>query len=205
MIEYVIAGNPDDRVLKNASEVIKKGGLVCLPTDTSWVVIADPFSKKGVEKIYRLKKVDRLKHFSLLCDTISRASEVAVIDDSVFRMIKRKIPGHFTFIFDATKKITRAVQANKMDNQVGLRFVPSTLVEKLLEAHGDVVISTNLTNEMISLGEDEDLYSYQIEEALSGQLEMIIDPDEHEFAGLSTIVDFTSGAPEVVRQGIGTL
>ncbi|OIQ15737.1 MAG: hypothetical protein BM556_17435 [Bacteriovorax sp. MedPE-SWde] len=205
MIEYVIAGNPDDRVLKNASEVIKKGGLVCLPTDTSWVVIADPFSKKGVEKIYRLKKVDRLKHFSLLCDTISRASEVAVIDDSVFRMIKRKIPGHFTFIFDATKKITRAVQANKMDNQVGLRFVPSTLIEKLLEAHGDVVISTNLTNEMISLGEDEDLYSYQIEEALSGQLEMIIDPDEHEFVGLSTIVDFTSGAPEVVRQGVGTL
>ena len=205
MIEYVIAGNPDDRVLKNASEVIKKGGLVCLPTDTSLVVIADPFSKKGVEKIYRLKKVDRLKHFSLLCDTISRASEVAVIDDSVFRMIKRKIPGHFTFIFDATKKITRAVQANKMDNQVGLRFVPSTLIEKLLEAHGDVVISTNLTNEMISLGEDEDLYSYQIEEALSGQLEMIIDPDEHEFVGLSTIVDFTSGAPEVVRQGVGTL
>jgi tRNA threonylcarbamoyl adenosine modification protein (Sua5/YciO/YrdC/YwlC family) len=205
MIEYVIAENPDDRVLKKVSDTIKAGGLVCLPTDTSWVVIADPFNKKGVEKIYRLKKVDRLKHFSLLCDTISRASEVAVIDDSVFRLIRKKIPGHFTFIFEATKKITRAVQANKMDHEVGLRFVPSTLVERLLEAHEDVVISTNLTGEMVGLSEDESIYSYQIEEALGGQLDMIVDPGDYDFVGLSTIVDFTSGAPEIIREGVGIL
>lgn len=205
MIEYVIGENPDDRVLAKASETIKAGGLVCLPTDTSWVVIADPFHKKGVEKIYRLKKVDRLKHFSLLCDSISRASEVAVIDDSVFRIIKKKIPGHFTFIFEATKKITRAVQANKNDHQVGLRFVPSTLVEKFLEAHGDVVISTNLTGDMLGLGEDDAIYSYQIEETLSAQLGMIVDPGDYDFVGLSTIVDFTSGAPEIIREGVGVL
>ena len=196
MIEYVIAENPDDRVLAKVSEAIKGGGLVCIPTDTSWVVIADPFHKKGV---------DKLKHFSLLCDTISRASEVAVIDDSVFRIIKKKIPGHFTFIFEATKKITRAVQANKTDHEVGLRFVPSTLVEKLLEIHGDVVISTNLTQDMIGLGEEDEIYSYQIEEALSGQLEMIVDPGDYDFAGLSTIVDFTSGAPDIIREGVGVL
>jgi len=205
MIEYVIAENPDDRVLTKVSEAIKSGGLVCLPTDTSWVVIADPFNKKGVEKLYRLKKVDKLKHFSLLCDTISRASEVAVIDDSVFRIIKKKIPGHFTFIFEATKKITRAVQANKTDHEVGLRFVPSTLIEKLLEIHGDVVISTNLTPDMIGISEEDEIYSYQIEEAIAGQLSMIVDPGDYDFAGLSTIVDFTSGAPDIIREGVGVL
>lgn len=204
MIQYVIANNPDDRVLKRASDFLKNGDLVCIPTDTNWVVIADPFSKKGVENIYKFKKVDKLKHFSMLCDSISRASEVAIIDDSIFKMLKRVVPGHFTFIFEATKKITKAVQANKMDHQVGIRFVPSVLVEKLLAVHGDVVISTNIDYQAFGLDE-ESLYSYQLEEAIGGHLKMIIDPGDFEFAGVSTIVDFTTGAPEIVRQGVGII
>ncbi|EQC46863.1 L-threonylcarbamoyladenylate synthase [Bacteriovorax sp. Seq25_V] len=204
MIEYVIAENPDDRVLRRASELIKKGELVCIPTDTNWVVIADPFSKQGVEKIYKFKNVDKLHHFSLLCDSISRASEVALIDDSIFKILRRITPGHFTFIFEATKKITKAVQANKMDHQVGIRFIPSTLVEKLLAVHGEVVMSTNIDYAKYGLDEDN-VYSYQIEEAIGNSLQMIIDPGEYEFAGQSTIVDFTSGAAEIIRQGVGKL
>lgn len=205
MIEYLIAENPDDRVLKKASEVLRGGGLICLPTDTNWIVIADPYSKKGVEKLYRFKNVDKLKHFSMLCDSISRASEVAFIDDAVFRMIKRVIPGHFTFIFEATKKITKAVQANKTDHQVGIRFVPSHLVTKLLEIHGDVVMSTNLDREKLKLGEDDEILSYIIEDTLSNEIEMVLDPGDYEFAGESTIIDFTTGAPEIIRQGVGEL
>lgn len=204
MIEYVIANNPDDRVLKRASELLKNGELVCIPTDTNWVVIADPFVKKGVENIYRFKKVDKLHHFSLLCDSISRASEVAIIDDSIFRILKRIIPGHFTFIFEATKKIMKAVQANKNDHQVGIRFIPSVLVERLLAIHGDVVLSTNVDYKTFGL-EESNILSYQLEDAIGGHLKMIIDPGDYEFAGISTVVDFSSGAAEIIRQGVGEL
>ena len=204
MIEYVIADNPDDRVLEKASKVLKSGGLVCLPTDTSWIVAADPFCKKGIQNIYKFKKIDKLKHLSLLCSSISKASEVAFIDDNVFRILKKKIPGHFTFIFEASKKVTKAVQANKMDHQVGLRFVPSKLVEKLLETHGDVLISTNIDLNRFSVEESE-IYSYMIEEILGAELEMIIDPAEYSFVGESTIVDFTSGTAEIIRQGAGII
>lgn len=207
MIEYVIAENPDDRVLKKVSQALNNGELVCIPTDTSWVVIASPFNKKGVEKIYKYKNAPKLKTFSLLCDSISMASEVAVIEDNIFRFLKRSIPGHFTFIFDASKKITKAVAANKTDHEVGIRFVPSTLVSRLLEAHGEPVISTNVDLEKFSnsVSSYDEVYSYMIEEELSGVISMIVDPGEMEFVGESTIINFTSGEADVVRQGAGTI
>ena len=207
MIEYVIAENPDDRVLKKVSQALNNGELVCIPTDTSWVVIASPFNKKGVDKIYKYKNAPKLKTFSLLCDSISMASEVAVIEDNIFRFLKRSIPGHFTFIFDASKKITKAVAANKTDHEVGIRFVPSTLVSRLLEVHGEPVISTNVDLEKFSssVSSYDEVYSYMIEEELSGVISMIVDPGEMEFVGESTIINFTSGEADVVRQGAGII
>lgn len=207
MIEYVIAENPDDRVLKKVSNLLNDGELVCIPTDTSWVVLASPFSKKGVEKIYKYKNAPKLKTFSLLCDSISMASEVANIDDGVFRFIKRIIPGHFTFIFEARKNITKAVAANKTDHEVGIRFVPSTLVSRILEVHGGPVLSSNIDLDGFPKGivGHEQVYSYMIEEALASVVSLIVDPGEHEFTGPSTIVSFTAAAPEILRQGAGEL
>ncbi|AYF45861.1 MULTISPECIES: L-threonylcarbamoyladenylate synthase [Halobacteriovorax] len=207
MIEYVIASNPDDRVLKKVSDALNNGELVCIPTDTNWVVIASPFNKKGVEKIYKYKNAPKLKAFSLLCDSISMASEVAIIEDNIFRFIKRLIPGHFTFIFGASKKITKAVAANKTDHEVGIRFVPSTLVTRLLEVHGEPVLSTNVDLKKFSssVTSYDEVYSYMIEEELGGVVSMIVDPGELSFAGQSTIVNFTEGGPDIIRQGAGLL
>ncbi|MDD0854473.1 L-threonylcarbamoyladenylate synthase [Halobacteriovorax sp. GB3] len=204
MIEYLIPENPDDRILKRASDSIKEGNLVCIPTDTSWVVVCDPFNKKGVERLYRFKGASPLKHFSLICDTISKASEVANIGDSAFRMIRNKIPGHYTFIFEATKKIIRAVQASKNDHQVGVRFIPGNIVNKLVEIHGEVLLSTNISEEMMGLEEGSMFYSYQIEEKFPGDIQLILDPGEYEFAGQSTIVDLSvEGEAELIREGAG--
>ncbi len=204
MIEYVIAESPDDRVLQKASDVLKNGGLVCYPTDTNWLVVCDPFVKKGLEKLYRLKNEGPLKHYSLVADTISRAQEVAYIHDSAFKMIRKKVPGHYTFIFEARKKITRAVQANKSDREVGVRFCPDLISKNLIDIHGDVLLSTHITNELVGLNAEEPIYSYQIEESLRGPLDMIIDPGEYDFVGASTIVDLSvEGEIEVLRAGAG--
>ena len=203
MIEYVIPESPDDRILDKACEIIREGGLVALPTDTSWIVVANPFNKKGVSNIYRFKGADKLKHLSLLCENFSKASEVAVISDVVFKTLRKVIPGHYTFIFEATKKIIRAVQANKTDHSVGLRFVPSHLVTKLLERYGDSLISTNFEKERMGLKESDSIYSYLIEEKYAGDIEMIIDPGEYEFVGPSTIIDYSEDFPQLVREGAG--
>jgi tRNA threonylcarbamoyl adenosine modification protein (Sua5/YciO/YrdC/YwlC family) len=206
MIEYIISHNPDDRVLVKADKILNSGGLICFPTDTSWILAASAGSKNGIEKLYKVKKEGKEKHFSLLCNDISKASEVALINNQAFRVLKKVTPGHYTFIFEATKKISKHIQASKIDKEVGLRFVPSVLVNKLIETHGEVLVSTNIPNSMLELSEDstEPIYSYQVEENISHLIEMIIDPGEIEFVGQSTIVDFSK--PEgatLIREGAG--
>lgn len=202
MIEYIFPHNPDDRVLKKASELLKTGKLVCIPTDTNWIVVCDPNSKDGVERLYKLKGAELDKHFSLLCDSISRASDLALINDHAFKILKRYIPGHYTFIFECTKKMAKTLKASKMDKEIGIRFVPSELVSKLIQVCDHPLLSTNLTEDQ--MGVPPPYYSVIIEDALMGAVDMIIDPGEVEFSGPSTIISFTSGSAELLREGVGT-
>lgn len=204
MIEYVIYHNPDDRILDKVNDILKAGGLVAFPTDTNWIVACAPFHKKGIEKLYKLKNADKQKHFSLLCHDISLASKFAIIDNAAFKLIKRVIPGNYTFIFEASKLITRLLQASKSDKQVGIRFVPSQLVTKIIDHFDGAVLSTNITCEIMDISEEEPIYSYMIEEKLRGVIDLIIDPGEINFDGPSTIVDFSQGTgPMIVRVGAG--
>ena len=204
MIEYVIAHNPDDRVLKKASDILNKGGLICAPTDTNWQVLANPYKKEAVEKLYKLKEENQSKHFSLLCSSISMASDLAHINDRAFKLLKKITPGHYTFIFQATKKISKVIKATKTDKEIGIRFVPSILIERLLSTHSDALISTNIASHMVDTMEDGEVYSYMIEEKFSHLFDMIIDPGEVEFAGASSIVNLMEEDNfEVIREGIG--
>lgn len=204
MIDYVVEHNPDDRVLSKASQILRNGGLLCFPTETNWIVVADPYNKTGVEKLYRLRPIENTKHLTVICAKFQEAMEIAFIDDGAFRLMKKVIPGPYTFIFNAQKKITRYLKASKVDHQVGIRFPPSKLCQKLLETYGEVLLSTHVNHEM--LGEEDDsipLYSAQIEDSFSHLIDLIIDPGEYEFIGPTTIVDYTSGEPEVLRVGAG--
>ncbi|MGE3608704.1 MAG: L-threonylcarbamoyladenylate synthase [Bacteriovoracaceae bacterium] len=202
MIEYVVGHNPDDRILMKASQILKNGGLISFPTETNWVVVADPLVKSSIDKLYQLRHVENTKHFTVFCSNFQKAMEIAFIDDAAFRLLKKVIPGPYTFIFPAQKKITKYLKASKTDHQVGLRFPPSILCQKILETHGEVLISSHITPEMVGQ-EDGMIYSALIEDTFAHLIEMIIDPGEYEFIGQTTIVDFTSGLPAVIRQGAG--
>lgn len=203
MIEYVVEHNPDDRVLRRASDILKSGGLVCFPTESNWVVIADPFNRSGVEKLYALRHVENTKHFTILCSSFQKAMEIAFIEDGAFALMKRVVPGSYTFILEAQKKITKQLKASKYDHQVGIRFPPKNLCRSILDAHGDVVISSHITTEMLDMEEGSFIYSALIEDQFSNLIDLIIDPGEVEFTGPTTIIDFTSGEPEVIRVGAG--
>ena len=206
MIEYILEHSPDDRILKRASKLLNDGELICFPTDTSWVLACSVDNKKAIDKLYKIKDEGKEKHFSLLSNDISKASEVALIENSAFRILKRVVPGHYTFIFEAKKKIAKLVQASKIDKEVGVRFVPTNLVDKLIDTHGDVILSTNIPKSLVGIAEDsnEPIYSYQLEDTISHMVGMIIDPGEIEFAGQSTIISFcTDEGLEIIREGAG--
>lgn len=204
MIEYVISHDPDDRVIEKAKKAVKNGQLICAPTDTNWIVMADPFNKEAVSKLYEFKKEGTQKHYSLLVNEISKASEVALINDQAFRLLRKSTPGHYTFIFEATKKIAKTLKASKADKEIGLRFVPSTLIKRLVDSCGGILIGSHIPKNAFNMEENSDqIFSYMIEEKFAHMLSLIIDPGEFEFAGASTIVDFSKEAPEVIREGAG--
>jgi tRNA threonylcarbamoyl adenosine modification protein (Sua5/YciO/YrdC/YwlC family) len=206
MIEYVVEHNPDDRVLMRASQILRNGGLLTFPIDTNWIVVADAFNRQGIEKLYRLRHVENTKHLTLLCSNFNKAQEIAFIEDSAFRLIKKVVPGPYTFIFPAHKKIQKMLKASKYDHQVGLRFPPSALCQKLMDTHGELLISSHLTHEMLSLDDDGiPLYGALIEDAISNQIDLILDTGDYQFIGPTSIIDFTSGSPEVVREGSGNI
>lgn len=204
MIEYVVEHNPDDRILMKASQILRNGGLICFPTETNWVVVCNPFSKESVDKLYRLRHIDNTKHLTVLCSSFQKAMEIAHIHDGAFSLMKKVIPGSYTFIFEAKKGITKYLKASKIDHQVGIRFPPGHLCQSILNSFSEVLLSTHLSHDMIEESDPEyALYSAQIEDHFKNLIDLIIDPGEVEFIGSTTIVDFTTGEPEIQRIGAG--
>jgi tRNA threonylcarbamoyl adenosine modification protein (Sua5/YciO/YrdC/YwlC family) len=203
MIEYVVEHNPDDRVLTRASQILRNGGLLCFPTETNWIVVADPYNKKGVDKLYHLRHVENTKHFTILCPNFQKAMEISFISDGAYALMKKVVPGPYTFIMEAQKKITKLLKASKYDHQVGIRFPPKKLSKSILESFDGVVICTSITPEMMEMEPGSYLYSALIEDYFGHMIDMIIDPGEFEFIGPTTIIDFTSGEPLVIREGAG--
>jgi tRNA threonylcarbamoyl adenosine modification protein (Sua5/YciO/YrdC/YwlC family) len=204
MIEYVVEHNPDDRSLARASQILRNGGLLCFPTETNWVAACDPFNKGAVDKLYRLRHIENSKHLTVLCSSFQKAMEIAFIDDSAFSLMKKVVPGPYTFIFEAQKKITKFLKASKVDHQVGIRFPPKNLCRSIMDVYDGLLLSTHISHDMLE-GADPDIpiYSILIEDQFGSMIDMIIDPGETEFVGSTTIVDFTSGVPEVQRIGAG--
>lgn len=205
MIEYVIPQSPDDRVLKKAVELLERDGIIIFPTDTNWVMCAQCHNKKAIEKLYRLKGEQRSHHFSILCDDLSMATDVAIISDYAFRFIRPLIPGSYTFILQAQHKTTKFLQASKTDKEVGIRFPPTLLTRALLKHYARPLLSTNLTAPMLGLEEGILPYGQLIDDQFGHAVDMIIDPGEYEFAGQSTVVSLLNDDAVLIREGAGPI
>lgn len=205
MIEYIIAQNPDDRILKKAQTILENDGVVVFPTDTNWVMTVRHDSKKAVERLYKIKGESRTHHFSLLCANVSMATDVAVISDHAFRFLRAHIPGHYTFILEAQRKVTKVLQASKTDREVGLRFPPAKLALTLIESFGAPLLSTNITSSMLGLALDIVPYGHLIDEQFGHAVDLIIDPSDYDFCGASTVISLMNDQVEIIREGAGEI
>jgi tRNA threonylcarbamoyl adenosine modification protein (Sua5/YciO/YrdC/YwlC family) len=190
--------NPQARLIKQAVEIIRKGGVVVYPTDSSYAVGCHIGDKSAVDRIRALRRLDDKHNFTLVCSDLSQLGLFAKVDTSAFRLLKAHTPGPYTFILSATREVPRMLMHPKR-RTIGLRVPQHPIAQALLAELGEPLMSVTL----ILPGESLPLSDpYEIREQIEHQVDLIIDGG---YGGLeaSTVVNLTDGDPQVTRVGCG--
>ncbi len=203
MLVEINPNNIDSRLIKQAVDVLKKGGVIIFPTDTVYSMGCDLFNKKALNNLAKLKDIKLSKaQFSIICHDLSHLSDyVKQIDRPIFKLLKQSLPGPFTFIMNATNEIPRLFDTNR--KEIGIRIPDNNIILEIVKELGNPIATTSLHNQ-----EDEimDYFTdpYAIYERYDDDVEMIIDGGYGNLEA-STVIDCTGSAPEIIRQGIGKL
>lgn len=194
--------NPNERLIQQITEVLQKGGIIIYPTDTVYGLGCDITNSKAIEKICRIRGIKPEKaNFSFICYDLSHISDYTrQIDNETYRVIKKALPGPFTFIFNANKNVPKLLSSNK--KTVGIRIPDNSIARAIVKALGNPIISTSIhdDDEIIEYSTDPELIHEKYEEIV----DMVIDGG---YGGNepSTIVDCSEGEFEILRQGKGDL
>lgn len=195
--------NIDTRLIEQSVEHLKKGGIIIFPTDSVYALGCDLYNKKALNNLATLKGLKLKKaNFSIICSDLSDLSNyVKHIDRPTYKILNKALPGPFTFILTATNEIPRLFDTNK--KEVGIRIPDNKIAIEIVKLLGNPIATT-------SLHDDEDQIldyftdPYEIYERYDDKVEFIIDGGTGNLDP-STIIDFTSGNPVVVREGIGKI
>ena len=192
--------NPDERKIRMVVDCLKKGGVIIYPTDTVYGMGCDIEHPEAIERICRIKQINPQKaQLSFLCSDLSHLSEYAkAIDTPVYRFIKQYLPGPYTFILDASKKVPKLLRTKK--ETVGIRVPDHKISHAMLKELGRPVLSTSLPVEDMEIMMDPE----EIHEKFGSQVDIVIDGG---MGGAipSTIVNCTVYPPEVIREGAGEI
>jgi len=190
--------NPQARLIKQAVEIIRKGGVVVYPTDSAYALGCQIGDKSAIERVRRLRQLDKQHNFTLLCCDLSQMGLFAKIDTARFRLLKAHVPGPYTFILNATREVPRLLMHEKR-RTIGLRVPSNPIVRALLEELGEPLMSVSL----ILPGDDEPMTDpHEIRQRLEKQVELIIDGGYGDLKA-STVIDLSGEEPELIREGCG--
>jgi tRNA threonylcarbamoyl adenosine modification protein (Sua5/YciO/YrdC/YwlC family) len=192
--------NPQPRLLKQAAQILRDGGIAAIPTDSSYALVCHLDDKAAVENLRRIRQVDDKHHLTLLCRDLSELARFARVDNRQYRLLKLGTPGPYTFILEATKEVPRRV-SHPSRRTIGLRVPDHRVTQELLAVLGEPLLATTL----IPPGEHEPLNDPdEIRERFQKQLQAVVDAGACP-AEPTTVVDLSGEAPALVRQGRGEL
>ena len=190
--------NPQPRLLKQAAALLQQGGVLAVPTDSSYALVCQLDDKAAVETLRHIRQVDEKHHLTLLCRDLSELASYARVDNAQYRLLKLGTPGPFTFILEASKEVPRRV-SHPQRKTIGLRVPDHRALLALIELHGAPLLATTL----ILPGETDPLNDPEaIRDRLERQIAGIIDAGACP-AEPSTVIDLSGDTPEVLRQGRG--
>jgi tRNA threonylcarbamoyl adenosine modification protein (Sua5/YciO/YrdC/YwlC family) len=189
---------PQPRLIRQAAEMVREGGLIVVPTDSTYALAARLGDAGAIERIRRIRRVDERHHLTLMCRDLSEIARYARVDNAQYRLLKSATPGSYTFILEGTKELPRRVLHPKRKT-IGLRIPQHPVIQALLAELDEPV----LTSTMILPGEDEPLTDpEEIRSRLERQVDLVIDAGPCG-AEMTTVVDLSGGAPILVRAGKG--
>jgi tRNA threonylcarbamoyl adenosine modification protein (Sua5/YciO/YrdC/YwlC family) len=190
--------NPQLRLIKQAVSILRQGGLIIYPTDSSYALGCHIGDKHAMERIRRLRRLDDKHDFTLVCRDLTEISHYAKIGNQEYRLLKTLTPGPYTFIHKATKQVPRRLQHPKRKT-IGIRVPDNTIVSELLAELGEPIMSST----MILPGEEMPLTDpYEMRTVLDHEVDLIIDGG---YCGIetTTVVLMTEDLPQVLRAGKG--
>ncbi|CAB3783235.1 L-threonylcarbamoyladenylate synthase [Pararobbsia alpina] len=192
--------NPQSRLIKQAAQVLSGGGVIALPTDSSYALACHLDDRDAVDRLRRIRGIDERQHLSLLVRDLSELANFAIVDNRQFRMIRSVTPGPYVFVLVATKEVPRRL-SHPSRKTIGLRVPDHEIVRTLLAELGQPVIASTLIlpPDVDPLNDPEEIRS-----RLEKQIDLVIDggacPREP-----STVIDLTGTEPELIRAGRGSL
>lgn len=220
MIEYIVPTNIDDRVLARSVKLLENGGLIALPTDTSWSIVCSIKSKKAIKELRKLSGERDERHFTLLCSSISQFSEVCSMDNTRFRLINQLSPGPYVFILKTLSGTEKYLDIRRQE--LGVRIPNYPVPIGLIKTLGHPLYSITAKKSMSRVGNDEwendtteetdtelppipedELFESGWElEDIDG-VELILDSGEERERIFSTILDLTTDEITILRRGAG--
>ena len=196
MLAAINSQNPQARLIRRAVEILKSGGIIIYPTDTVYGMGCDLFNKRGIERIYEIQRRNRKQPLSFICADLKDISRYARVSDEAYKIMKRLLPGPYTFILEASRVVPKIILPKRQTT--GIRIPDNRICNALVAEMGSPVISTSVKNEGGELLSDPRV----IEEIFGKRVDMIIDGGIIA-AEPSSVVSLLPEGIEVIRTGKG--
>jgi tRNA threonylcarbamoyl adenosine modification protein (Sua5/YciO/YrdC/YwlC family) len=199
MLLHIHPDNPQPRLIKTVVDCLQGGGVIIYPTDTIYGIGCNIYNADAITRIARIKQVDPKKaQFSFICSDLSHLSDYAKsVDTPIFRLLKAMLPGPYTFILEASKQVPKQLKTKK--DTVGIRIPDNKICHDLVKALGHPIMSASLPMDVdVAYYTDPEL----MYEQFGKQVDIVIDGGIGKLQA-STVIDCTSGAPELIREGAG--
>jgi tRNA threonylcarbamoyl adenosine modification protein (Sua5/YciO/YrdC/YwlC family) len=198
MILKIHPDNPQQKTIDTAAGIIRDGGVIIYPTDTVYALGCDIFQARAIERIYKYRGIEPSKaRLSFICSDMSQLSEFAKVDNNTFKLMKRLLPGPYTFILNRSNRLPKLFRERAT---VGIRIPDNLIARALIDALGNPILSASLRETEV---EQEYITDPElIDEKYENQVDAIIDGGFGDVIP-STVIDCTNGSPVIVRQGKG--
>jgi tRNA threonylcarbamoyl adenosine modification protein (Sua5/YciO/YrdC/YwlC family) len=197
MLLAINPDNPQQRLIQQVVDRLKRGAVICYPTDTGYGIGCDFSSQKAVKRIIRIKNRPKGKPFSFMCSNLKHISNYAHVSNVAYRLLKKNLPGPYTFVLPGTKLVPKAMATKQ--KTVGIRVPENQICQMLLETLGNPIINTSIPSE-----DDEPSMAdpYDIDCLYGKQVDLIVDGG-NVYPDPSSLVDLTGDYPVVLREGKG--
>ena len=190
--------DPQPRLVQSIVQIVRSGGLIAYPTDSSYAFGCHIGDKGAMDRIHRIRRTDKKHNFTLVCSDLSEIGTYARVDNWAYRMLKSLTPGPYTFILEATREVPKRLQ-NPKRRTIGLRVPDHPLVHAMLKNLEEPIMSSTL----LLPGDDMPMTdAMEIEERIGGQIEAIVDAGPTGIQPTS-VIDLSGGSVEILRAGRG--